>query len=67
MQYDVKSPEEYLETLENDWRKVKLPEARRLIMQYGPELEESIKCKMLSYHMEQGDIFGLNVRWHTSV
>ncbi|HOB43907.1 MAG TPA: DUF1801 domain-containing protein [Bacillota bacterium] len=62
MQYDVKSPEEYLETLENDWRKDKLLEVRRLIMQHGPELEESIKYKMLSYGTEQGDVFALNAQ-----
>ncbi|HOK31488.1 MAG: hypothetical protein WBI99_03330 [Limnochordia bacterium] len=31
MQYDVQSPEEYLEKLENGWREEKLLEVRRLI------------------------------------
>lgn len=62
MQYDVKSPEEYLAALDNDWRKDKLLEVRRLIFKHGPELEESIKYKMLSYGRGDEGLFGLNAQ-----
>ena len=62
MQYDVTNPEEYLDMLEDDWRRDKLLEVRRLILEHGPELEESIKYKMLAYGTEQGDVFGLNAQ-----
>lgn len=40
MQYEVNNPEEYFELLEDDWRKEKLMDIRRIILAYGPELEE---------------------------
>ena len=49
MQYDVKTPEEYLEVLENDWRKEKLLAIRQMILDHAPELEESIRYKMLNF------------------
>jgi uncharacterized protein YdhG (YjbR/CyaY superfamily) len=64
MQYDVKTPEEYLEVLEDDWRKEKLLEVRRLILLYGPELEESIRYKMLYYGTGDEGVFGLNAQKH---
>ena len=64
MQYDAKTPEEYFELLEEDWRKEKLLEIRRMIMEYGPELEEGIQYKMLVY----GEVFGLNAqKWYVSL
>lgn len=64
MQYDAKTPEEYFELLEDDWRKEKLLEIRRMIMDYGPELEEGIQYKMLVY----GEVFGLNAqKWYVSL
>ncbi len=51
MQYEAKSPKEYLEELENDWRKTKLKEIREMILSDGPELEEDIEYKMLSYRL----------------
>ena len=62
VQYDATSPEEYLSALENDWRKDKLLEVRRLIFKHGPELEESIKYKMLSYGSGDEALFGLNAQ-----
>ncbi|MCK9526069.1 MAG: DUF1801 domain-containing protein [Limnochordia bacterium] len=62
MQYDVKNPEEYLEVLDADWRKDKLLEIRRMILEYGPELEESIKYKMLSYDGGDEAILALNAQ-----
>jgi len=64
MQYDVRTPVEYLEALEDDWRREKLLELRSIIMQYGPELTEEIQYKMLSYRDERGPVFGLNAQKH---
>lgn len=64
MQYDAKNPEEYFKLLEDDWRKEKLLQIRRMIMEYGPELEEGILYKMLVY----GEAFGLNAqKWYVSL
>ncbi len=62
VQYDVKSPEEYLEMLEVDWRKDILLAVRSWILQHGPELEERIKYKMLVYGRQDSDVFGLNAQ-----
>jgi len=62
MQYDVTSPEEYLEMLDDDWRKDKLLQVRRLILTHGPELQESIQYKMLSYGSDDEGVFALNAQ-----
>ena len=64
MQYDVRTPEEYLAALEDDWRKETLLELRSLILEAGPGLSERIEYKMLSYHDEKGGVFGLNAQKH---
>ena len=50
------------ELLENDWRKEKLMDVRRSILEYAPELEESIQYKMLCYGNEELKLFGLNAQ-----
>lgn len=62
MQYDVKSPEEYLAALEEDWRKDKLLQVRQFVLEYGPELEESIRYRMLAYGRDDEWVFGLNAQ-----
>ncbi len=62
MQYDVKSPNEYLEKLENDWRKDKLMEVREMINRQGPELAEGIQYKMLCYEYADKTVFCLNAQ-----
>jgi len=62
MLYDVKSPGEYLEKLEKDWRKDKLIEVREMIISNGPELTEGIQYKMLSYEYGDKLIFSLNAQ-----
>lgn len=62
MQYDVKSPSEYLDNLETDWRKNKLEEVREMIQSNGPDLKESIEYKMLCYGKEGKSIFHLNAQ-----
>ena len=62
MQYDVKTPDEYLEIIEKDWRKDKLLEVREMIEKNGPELTEGIYYKMLSYSYNDNVIFCLNAQ-----
>ena len=62
MLYDVKTPAEYFEKLEKDWRKAKLIEVREMIKKNGPELNEGIYCKMLSYEYVDKIIFCLNAQ-----
>ena len=62
MQYEAKTPGEYLEKLENDWRKDKLQQVREMIRSQGPQLKEGIEYKMLSYGMNGKNIFHLNAQ-----
>lgn len=64
MQYDEKTAEEYLEMLENDWRKEKLLMIRQMIVDYAPEMEEVIRYKMLNYGKDDDYIFALNAQKH---
>lgn len=66
VQYDVSTPKEYLKVLEEDWRKEKLLLIRRWILSYAPELEESIRYKMLNYGNVENDdyVFALNAQKH---
>ncbi|WP_377890356.1 iron chaperone [Alkalihalobacillus sp. R86527] len=62
MQYEVDTPEEYFEALEDDWRKDKLLKIRQFILQNGPELNEGIQYKMLCYGDESFNLFHLNAQ-----
>lgn len=64
MQYDAKSPEEYLQMLENDWRKEKLLVIRQMILDYAPELDEAIRYKMLNFGKDDSYVFALNAQKH---
>lgn len=64
MQYDAKDAEEYLEMLEDDWRKEKLLAIRQMILSFAPELEESIRYKMLNFGKDEHYIFALNAQKH---
>lgn len=64
MQYDAKNAEQYLEMLEDDWRKEKLLAIRQMILSYGSELEESIRYKMLNFGRDEHYIFALNAQKH---
>ena len=62
MQYEAKTPSEYLEKLESDWRKDKLQQVREMIRSQGPQLNEGIEYKMLSYGVNGKSIFHLNAQ-----
>ncbi len=64
MQYDANNAEEYLELLEDDWRKEKLLAIRQMIVTYAPELEEVIRYKMLNYGKDDIYVFALNAQKH---
>jgi len=62
MQYDVKTPSEYLRNLEDDWRKEKIERLRELILSKAPEIIEGIEYKMLCYGDGEKTAFHLNVQ-----
>ena len=62
MQYDVKTPTEYLNQLEKDWRLEKVQELRKIIQAKVPKLVEGIHYKMLSYSDTEGVLFQLNAQ-----
>jgi uncharacterized protein YdhG (YjbR/CyaY superfamily) len=64
VQYDAKTAEEYLEMLEEDWRKEKLLMIRQIILDYAPEMEEVIRYKMLNYGKDDDYVFALNAQKH---
>lgn len=64
MQYDVETPAQYLQSLDDDWRRDKLDQIRSIIRSHGPELVEGIDYKMLSYRDDDDIVFGLNAQKH---
>lgn len=66
VQYDVSTPEKYIDVLEKDWRKEKLLKIRKLLLDEAPELEERIQYKMLTFSAPDADayIFALNAQKH---
>ena len=65
MQFNVKTPAEYLAMLEDDWRKEKVLELRKLIHKLAPELKEGIRYKVLSYSGSKGGAFALAAQKHS--
>lgn len=64
MHYDATDPNHYLSLLEEDWRKDKLLYVRQLILSYAPELEESIRYKMLNFGKGESYVFALTAQKH---
>lgn len=62
MQYDVKTPTEYLNHLEKDWRLEAVQQLRKIIQAKAPNLVEGIHYKMLSYSDSGGVLFQLNAQ-----
>ncbi len=62
MQYKAETPGEYLEALDDDWRKEQLLLIRSMIQAHGPELKEGIQYKMLCYGDGQRNLFHLNAQ-----
>lgn len=64
MQYDVSSPQAYIDVLEMDWRKDKLLQIRNLILQQDASVVESVNYKMLYYSLNGVGVFHLNAQKH---
>ena len=64
MQFDVATPEDYIASLEEDWRLEKLEQLRSIIAANAPNLKESIHYKMLGYSDVKGFVFHLNAQKH---
>ena len=62
MQYQVNTPQEYLDVLDEDWRKEKVIQVWKLLEEEDPQLQTGIECKMLSFSDESGTIFNLNAQ-----
>lgn len=62
MQYKAKNPEEYLNKLDDDWRKVQLMLVRAMILDSDGDLKEDIEYKMLSYKKNGESLFHLNAQ-----
>ena len=62
MQYDAESPAEYLDLLDDDWRKEKLLELRALLLETESGLEESVNYRMLGYGKGEDFVFHLNAQ-----
>ena len=64
MQYNASTPAEYLDILEEDWRKAKLLQIRAIILDKAYDFKERINYKMLCYSDKSGDLFHLNAQKH---
>ena len=62
MQYNAKTPDQYIQMLDDDWRKEKIDILRALVKSRVPNVVEGIHYKMLSYSDERGIIFHLNAQ-----
>lgn len=62
MQYDAKTPKEYLDQLPDDWRRNKIDALRKIIIDMAPELVEKIDYKMLAYGAHDSIVFHLNAQ-----
>ena len=62
MQYNVETPSEYLEALDEDWRKENLLALREIIFSKAPEITESIEYKMLRYGDSKTTVFHLSAQ-----
>ena len=62
MQYDVTTPQQYFDGLEDDWRKSKLEEIRTMILRANSEIREGIEYKMLCYGSHKKSLFHLNAQ-----
>jgi len=62
MQYDVETPQAYLDALEDDWRKALVQRLRGIIRAVAPDWDEGIGHKMLRYTGRNGPALHLNAQ-----
>ena len=61
VQYDASTPAEYLDALEDDWRRDTLLALRNLLLSHEG-VEEDIQYKMLAFRDDLGGICNLNAQ-----
>lgn len=59
---DAETPNDYVDQLENDWRREKLLKIRAIIKEKAPQLTECIHYKMLGYGIDNAYAFHLNAQ-----
>ena len=59
---EAKTPSEYIDQLDDDWRRNKLLELRDVILKQSPQLEERIHYKMLGFGIGEEYVFHLNAQ-----
>ena len=64
MQYEVNSPVEYLDHLEEGWKKDRLSQIRSILINAPLGLQEDIEYKMLCYRYAGKSVFHLNAQKH---
>lgn len=62
MLYDANTPSDYIDQLDDDWRREKLQSIRAIIKQQAPQLEERIQYMMLGYGIGDAYAFHLNAQ-----
>lgn len=62
MQSSAETPTEYMDMLDDDWRRDKLQQIRAIIKRQAPQLDERINYKMLGYGNGDAFVFHLNAQ-----
>ena len=62
MQSDATTPDDFLTSLDSDWRRQTLEQIRAIIQREAADLDESMHYKMLGYSADGEFIFHLNVQ-----
>ena len=62
MLYDAKTPKDYLNQLEDDWRRATLLDLRAIVMATSPLVEEHIHYKMSGYGRADDYVCHLNAQ-----
>ncbi|SPJ23082.1 iron chaperone [Palleronia abyssalis] len=59
---NAETPAEYMDMLDDDWRRDKLQHIRAIIKKQAPQLAERIHYKMLGYGIDDAFAFHLNAQ-----
>ena len=62
IQSDAVKPSEYIDRLDDDWRRDKLLSIRAIIQEQAPQLTERMHYKMLGYGVDEDFAFHLNAQ-----
>lgn len=56
------TPQEFIEQLEDDWRRRTLLDIRKILLDQSPQLDEQMHYKMLGYRLKGDYVFHLNAQ-----